>query len=128
MDITSLRKYLPTFFSYWDRRREATRNRLPKHLRPPSKMPLFAQMAINLAIITALSYLMIYQDDFVTEAVPGIVLVVCTLMMFYTLIKAFEFKNRYKGLRGYHRWALLNFWLMWLAALFVPMTVVAFLP
>lgn len=122
-----LKKALPTFFGYWERRSLAAKNRLPKHLRPLPRWPLLIQLALNTGIIAALAVLMINKDDFVTDAGPAAVLVICLLLIIYTLISGFQLKHRYQNVQG-HRLAVLNFWVMLMALLMFPLSVAFFLP
>lgn len=127
MDASHLKRHVPTLMGYWERRRQARKNQLPKFLRPLSRWPILWQMAVNVGIISTLTYLIVNQDDFVSEAGPAIGLVICVLLLIYTLIEGFELKNRYKKTPRY-RLAVVNFWLMWIAAVMIPVSVVTFLP
>ena len=123
----TLKKSLPTLMTYLERRQKAAQNQLPKHLRPLSLWPIFLQIALNVSIIITLSWLMISRDDFMTEAAPAVGLVVCLLFLIYALITALQLKQRYHKLPG-HRWAVINVWLMALAAVMFPASVAFFLP
>jgi hypothetical protein len=127
MKKETLHKHLPTFMSYIERRRAAKRNQLPKHLRPVPRWPIVAQMALNAGIFFILCYLMINRDEFMTEAAPALGLVICLLMLIYSLITALQLKQRYRKIPG-ERLAKLNVWLMGVAALMFPISVAFFLP
>jgi hypothetical protein len=116
MDKAELKRKIPTFIGYWEKRQLAARNRLPKHLRPPARWPIVVQMALNIAILITLSTLMMNKDEYVTDAGPAI-----------TVIEGFQMKNRYINTRG-ARLAKFNFWLMALAFISWPMAVAVFLP
>ena len=123
----ALTKHLPTVMTHLERRRKKAENQLPKHLRPLPRWPIVLQMVLNVAIAFTLAWLMINRDDFMTEAVPALGLVVCLLLLIYTLISALQLKLRYHKLPG-HRLAAINVWLMWTAALMFPLSVAFFLP
>jgi magnesium-transporting ATPase (P-type) len=127
MDAAIWRRRLPTFFSYWEKRQKAARNRLPKHLRPPSRWPILLQIALNLGIFIALTHLMWNKEEFLTDAGPAITMVVCFLLLIYSMITAVRLRLRYRQTRG-QRWASLNFYLMILAFLSWPAAVAVFLP
>ena len=127
MKKETLKKALPTLTSYLERREKAAKNRLPKHLRPLPRWPIGLQMILNTAIIVTLSWLMISRDDFMTEAAPAVGMVVCLLLLIYSLITALQMKHRYHNLPG-HRLARMNVWLMAIAALLFPASVAFFLP
>ena len=50
-----IKKYLPTVAATLEKRQKASQNRLPKHLRPLSLWPLWAQVLLNTADIVALA-------------------------------------------------------------------------
>jgi hypothetical protein len=127
MNKEKLKKHLPTLMNHLERRRRAATNRLPKHLRPLPLWPIVLQMVLNLSIVITLATLMIERDDFVTEAAPAVGLVGCLLLLIYTLISALQLKQRYQKIPG-HRLAVINLWMMGLAALMFPMSVAYFLP
>lgn len=122
-----LKKSLPTLMGWVERRQEKARNQLPKHLRPLPMWPIFLQIVLNFSIIFTLSWLMISRDDFMTEAAPAVGLVICLLLLIYTLISAVQLKQRYQKTHG-QRWSVINFWLMCAAALLYPASVAYFLP
>jgi hypothetical protein len=122
-----LKKALPTVMGYLDKRKKAKQNQLPRHLRPLPLWPIYFQMLLNAGIFFTLSWLMWNRDEFVTEAAPAIGLVVCLLLLIYTLITALQLKQRYEKLPG-HRWAKINVWLMIAAGLMYPASVAFFLP
>src|SRR5579864_113498 len=104
IDKAALKSKLPTFMGYWERRQKAAYNQLPKHLRPPAIWPIGIQMAINTAVFLALVTLMVNKDDYVTDAGPAITMVVCLLVLIYTVINGVRMRNHYQNTRG-HRWA-----------------------
>lgn len=122
-----LKKALPTVMGYLEKRKKAKQNQLPRHLRPLGKGPIWFQMGLNAGLFFTLCWLMWNRDEFVTEAAPAIGLVVCLLLLIYTLITALQLRARYDKLPG-HRWASLNVWLMGAAALMFPLAVAFFLP
>jgi len=127
MDTAELKRKLPTFVGWWERRRQAARNRLPKHLRPPALWPIGLQIVLNLAIMIALLTLISNRDDYVTDAGPAITMVICLLFLIFTVIEGFKMRAQYKGTRG-QRWAKLNFSLMIVAFLCWPASVAFYLP
>lgn len=127
MNLTTLKRYVPTFMAYWEKRQRAARNKLPKHLRPPAVWPAWIQILVNLSVIFALWTLMVNKDEYLTEAGPAITLVVCLLLLIYTVINAVRMRVHYRQTPG-QRWATVNFWLMVIAFLSWPATVAVFLP
>ena len=127
MNRENLKKALPTLMTYLERRSQTAKNQLPRHLRPLPRWPLVVQIILNLAIFITLVTLMINRDDFVTEAGPAVGLVMCLLLLIYTLISALQLKHRYLKAPG-HRLAVINVWIMALAALMFPLSVAFFLP
>jgi len=127
MDKAKIKERLPTVFNYLEKRRQAKRNRLPKHLRPMAIWPIAVQLVLNTGLIITLANLMVDRDDFMTEAAPAIGLVICFLVLIYTLISAVRLKRTYHGIRG-GKWATLNLWMMVLAFLFWAGSIVVFLP
>src|SRR5258708_7962732 len=111
MSSMSLKETLPTFHHLVEKHKEAQKNQLPKHLRPLPKSPILFQMGLNSGIIAMISWLMMNQDEFDNEAKPAIGLVVCFLVLIYTLISAFQLKVRYEKLR-LARLTKINFWMM----------------
>src|SRR4051812_46007271 len=95
------KKALPTLTTYLERREKAAKNQLPKHLRPLPRWPIVLQIALNSGIIFTLSWLMMSRDEFMTEAAPAVGMVVCLLLLIYTLITALQMKARYFKLPGY---------------------------
>ena len=92
MDKAKIKAHLPTIPQYLEKRRKAKANQLPKHLRPPEIRPLWVQIILNSAIIITLFNLMVDRDDFMSEAGPAIALVVCLLLLIYTLITAMRLR------------------------------------
>ncbi|SRR5258708_6681160 len=127
MKMDTLKKAIPTFMGYWERRRQEKKNQLPKHLRPLLRRPVFVQMVLNTGIIITLSWLMLNRDEFLTEAAPAVGLVVCLLLLIYTLISALQLKHRFLKAPGY-RLTLINLWIMGIAWLLFPISVTVFLP
>jgi hypothetical protein len=127
MKKETLHKHLPTFMSYVERRRLAKANQLPRHLRPVPQWPIVVQMGINGGISFTLGYLMFNRDEFMTEAAPALGMVICLLLIIYTLITALQLKQRYRKIPG-QRLASLNVWLMGVAAFLFPVSVAFFLP
>jgi hypothetical protein len=127
MNRETFKKKLPTVAAYLEKRRERARNRLPRHLRPLSRGPVYFQMVLNAAIFITLSWLMINRDDFLTEAAPALGLVVCLLLLIYTLIKALQLKQQFQKAPG-QRLTAINFWMMVAAGLLFPASVAYFLP
>ena len=127
MDSATFKKHLPTVSGYWERRKKARRNQLPRHLRPPEIWPIWIQIALNAGLLCALFNLLVDRDEYLTEAGPAIVLVICFLLLIYTLITAFRLRRFYEKTRG-QRLAKLNLGLMILAFLGWAASIVAFLP
>src|SRR5438552_17305126 len=100
MDKAKIKAHLPTIPQYLEKRRKAKANQLPKHLRPPEIRPLWVQIILNSAIIITLFNLMVDRDDFMSEAGPAIALVVCLLLLIYTLITAMRLRHLYDKIRG----------------------------
>jgi len=134
LETTGFKKSCPTFYALWEafcerremRRRDA-RNRLPKHLRAPARWPIALQLFLNAALILTLCTLMLNKDDYLTDAGPAIVLVICLLLLIYTVVEGFRIKTQYRRERG-RRWAIFNFWLMLAALICWPAAVAFFLP
>src|SRR5262245_48578156 len=116
MKTEKLKKALPTVAAYLERRREHARNQLPKHLRPLPYWPIYLQMVLNIAITSTLIWLMLSRDEFMTEAAPALGLVICLLLLIYTLISALQLKQQYDKAPGY-RWTKINMGLMVIAFL-----------
>ncbi len=127
MDTITLKQNFPTFVSYWEKRQKARRNRLPKHLRPPTLWPVLLQMALNGGIAITLLTILLNKDDYVTDAAPAIGMVICTLLLIYTVISGIQLRNRYADNKG-ERLALINLWLLGGAFLCLPAVIIAYLP
>ena len=127
MNREKVKTHLPTVANYLEKRRKAKENRLPKHLRPPEIWPLWLQIVLNAALIVTLFNLMVDKDDYLTEAGPAIILIVCFLVLIYTLISAFRLRHRYEAGRA-RKLAQLNFVLMVAAFLSWAGSIVAYLP
>jgi hypothetical protein len=127
MNTEKMKSHLPTFSGYLEKRRKAKQNRLPKHLRPPEIWPIWLQVVLNSGLIITLSNLMVDRDDYLTEAGPAIILVICFLLLIYTLISAFRLRRTYDNIRG-QRLAKLNLVLMGIAFLCWAGSIVVFLP
>jgi phosphatidylserine synthase len=127
MDTAKIMTRLPTLSAYLEKRRKARQNRLPKHLRPLVIWPVGLQIALNTGLIVALCNLMTDRDDYVTEAGPAVVLVVCFLLLIYTMITSVRLKRFHSGMRG-ERLAKINLGLMIIAFLLWAASIVAFLP
>ena len=123
----SLKTYLPTFFTYLEKRKTASKNRLPKHLRPPSLWPLGAQLLLNLANIVALLTLILNKDDYLSDAGPAITMIVCLLVTIYTFVEGYQLDRRHRKIRG-RRLARLNWALSFFAFLTWAATVAVYLP
>ena len=126
MDKAKIRTHLPTIARYLEKRRKAKANQLPKHLRPPEVRPLWIQLILNSAIILTLCNLMADRDDFMSEAGPAVTLVVCLLLLIYTLITAMRLRHIHENSRG-QKLAKLNVGLMVLAFLLWAASIVVFL-
>jgi len=126
MDKAKIKTHLPTIAHYLDERRKAKANQLPKHLRPPEVRPLWVQIFLNSALIVTLCNLMADRDDFMSEAGPAITLVVCLLLLIYTLITALRMRHIYENSRG-QKLATLNVGLMLFAFLLWAASIVVFL-
>ena len=127
IDKAALKTKLPTFVGYWERRQKAAYNRLPKHLRPPAIWPIGIQVVINAAVFVTLVTLMVNKDEYVTEAGPAITMVLCLLVLIYTVINGVRMRNDYRNIRG-QGLAKFNFWLMVAAFIAWPLSVAVFLP
>lgn len=127
MDSEKLKQHLPTVTGYLERRKKASQNQLPKHLRPKPIWPIFFQMALNAGLLYTLCTVMISHGDYLTEAGPAIAMVVCFLFLIYTMITALQLKKSHAKTRG-NRWAKINFWLMAAAFLAWPACVAVYLP
>ena len=125
--LASLREKLPTLFNLINQRREAARNRLPKHLRPPSRGPILVQLALNAGLIVVLCTIMLNKDDYVSEAGPAIALIVCLLFLIGTVATAVHYRKLYRG-TPLQRWAKLNFGFMVVALLCWPAAIYVYLP
>jgi len=126
MDMDKLKERLPTLPNFLDKRRKAKANRLPRHLRPPELRPIWLQLLLNSAIIVVLFNLMVDRDDFMSEAGPAIALVVCLLLLIYSLISGVRLRHEFNKIRG-QKLAKLNFILMILAFLMWAGSIVVFL-
>jgi len=127
MDTGKIKSQLPTIPKYLERRRKQRQNQLPKHLRAPAIWPLWVQLVLNSALIVTLYNLMVDRDDYLTEAGPAMVLVVCLLILIYTLISAVRLRRIYDKIKG-HKLAKVNLGLMMLAFIFWAASIVVFLP
>ncbi len=127
MDSAKWKHALPTVASFWERRRQTAQNQLPRHLRAPSKWPIRFQLLLNLGILITLITLMLNKDDYVSEAGPAIGLVVCSLLLIYTLIAALQLRQRFDKIDG-QKLAKVNVWLMVIAFLSLPLAIATFLP
>jgi hypothetical protein len=126
MDTGKIKKHLPTIPRYLEKRRKRKQNQLPKHLRPPEVWPIWIQMVLNSALVITLYNLIVDRDDYLTEAGPAIILVVCLLVLIYTLITALRLRQTYQNTRG-RRLAKINVWLMIIAFLCWTGSIVVFL-
>jgi hypothetical protein len=126
MDKAKIKMHLPTLSHYLEKRRVAKTNQLPKHLRPPEIRPVWIQIFLNSALIVTLCNLMVDRDDFMSEAGPAITLVICLLLLIYTLITALRMRHTYDKTRG-QKLAKLNVGLMILAFLLWAASIVVFL-
>src|SRR5579864_8149075 len=117
MNKSKIKAHLPTIPGYLEKRRKARENQLPKHLRPLAVWPIWIQVGLNSGLIIVLYNMMVDRDDYLTEAGPAIALVVCLLLLIYTLISALRLRDTYAKLRG-EKLAKVNFGLMILAFLF----------
>ncbi len=122
----TLKRTLPTVFQFLERRQKAARNRLPSHLRPPARWPIVVQIILNVAIIGTLIALISNIDDFVTDAVPAVVMIVCLLFLIYTIISGMRLRAKFLKRDG-HRLAQVNFWMVIAALVLWPATVAFFL-
>ena len=125
IDQEKLKTKLPTFYNYLEKRRLAKINQLPKHLRAPEQWPIALQIALNISLLYTFIYLMWYREEFVTEAYPGMAIVICTVFLFYTVPAAIRLRRKFKGIKG-SRWTHLNFWIMIIAAFLLPVTIAYF--
>jgi hypothetical protein len=126
MDKIDIKTHLPTLSQFLEKRRKAKANQLPKHLRPPEIRPVWVQLVLNSALIITLCNLMVDRDDFMSEAGPAITLVICLLLLIYTLITAMRMRHTYDKSRG-EKLAKLNVGLMMLAFLLWAASIVVFL-
>lgn len=126
MDEMKLKRNIPTFMAYWERRRKAARNRLPKHLRPLAVWPVWVQLILNIAIMVTLCTLMLNKDDYLTDAGPAITMILCLILLIYTIYEGLHMRDRYKNIKG-QKLAAINFWFMVAAFLCWPATVAVFL-
>ncbi len=127
MNTAKIKAHLPTIPKYLEKRRKAKQNQLPKHLRPPEIWPLWIQILLNTGLIITLANLMVDRDDYLTEVVPAVVLVICLMFLIYTFISAFRIRRSYEKTRG-QKLAKLNLALMVMAFLSWAATIVVFLP
>src|SRR5258706_6279537 len=100
MKIDKLKKHLPTVSNYLDKKRKSKETGLPKRLRPREIWSLWIQIVLNSGLIIALFNLMVDRDDYLTEAGPAIVLVVCLLLLIYALISAVRLRRFHEKIRG----------------------------
>lgn len=126
MNKAKLKAHLPTIPAYLEKRRKQKENQLPKHLRPAPLWPLGVQIAMNSALIITLYNMMIDRDDYLSEAGPAIVLVICLLVLISTFINAFRMRGRFHAGKA-RRWAKVNFWLMILAFVFWCASIIVFM-
>lgn len=117
MDNAKFKQHLPTLSGYIEKRRKAKHNQLPKHLRPVPTWPIGVQLLLNAALIVTLYNMMVDREEYLTEAGPAVLLIVCLLLLIYTFISAFQLKRRFPTGRA-KRFTTLNFWLMILAFIF----------
>lgn len=127
MNSSTLKRWVPTLIHYLERRQHTAKNQLPKHLRPLPLWPLWLQIVINIAVMTTVILLIVNRDDFLTEAAPGMGLVICLLTLIYTLISAFKLRHRYQKVKGRHL-ALVNLGLMIAAFVSWVVSIVMFMP
>jgi hypothetical protein len=127
MNREKIKKALPTVAAYLEKRQKAKQNQLPKHLRPLPTTPIIFHVLLNSAIIATLVYLIANRDEFLTEGGPGLALVVCLLLLIFTLVSAFTLRSRYSKIAG-QRLASWNMRLMWIAFVLWAATVAFFLP
>jgi hypothetical protein len=127
MNRDKLKASLPTIMAFWERREQRLRNQLPRHLRPLPSWPIWLQIALNIGIAITLASLMANRDEFFSEAVPAMGMVICLLLCIYTLISAVQLKSRYLK-TPLHKLAQINLWLMIIAFLMLPASVSYFLP
>jgi hypothetical protein len=127
MKSEKLKKAVPTLVNYLEKRQAAARNQLPKHLRPLPRWPVLLQMALNAGLFITLCWLMLERDDFMSEAAPAMGLVICLLLLIYSLITALQLSHQYEKAPG-HRLTKINFWMMVAAGLMFPAAVAYFLP
>jgi len=121
-----LERYTPTLHAYLEKRRAAKRNRLPVHLRPKSKTPIYIQIVLNLGIAYTLINLMWNRDDVFSEGKAAAAIAVCMFLLISTLVQAVRLKRRFKGIPG-QKLAAVNFWLMVIAFLCLPTTIAVFM-
>lgn len=126
MDKAKIKAHLPTIPGYLEKRRKAKANQLPKHLRPPEIYPIWIQIILNIGVMVTLLNLIVDRDDFMSEAGPAVGLVVCLLLLIYTLITALRLRHAYDKTRG-QKLAKINFVLMVLAFLLWAASIVVFL-
>jgi hypothetical protein len=126
MDSAKIKTHLPTIPKYLEKRRKAKQNRLPKHLRPPEVWPIWLQLVLNIGILMTLWNLMIDKDDYLTEAAPAVILVVCFLFLIYTFISGFRLRRLHDKVRGQTltKW---NLTVMAIAFLFWAASIVIFI-
>lgn len=127
MNRDKLKKNLPTVANYLEKRRKAKENQLPKHLRPLPRWPIDIQLVLNSGIFFTLAWLMWNRDEFLSEATPALGMVVCLLLLIYTLISAIQLREQYRG-TPYAKRTLWNLRLMIIAGLMFPASVAFFLP
>lgn len=122
-----MKEHIPTFVGIYEKRKLAKKNRLPKHLRPISLWPIAGQMALNIGILSALLNVIVNKDEYLTDAGPAISMVVCLLLLIYTVISAVHLKKLHTSSRG-AKLARINFWLMLAALISWPACVAVYLP
>lgn len=126
MDNAKLKSTLPTLSRLLDKVRAPAAPQLPKHLRPQATWPLAVQLALNAGLIITLYNMMIDREEYLSEAGPAIVLVICLMVLISTFINAFRLRRRYATGKP-KRFASLNFGMMILAFIFWCASIIVFM-
>lgn len=126
MSDSFMQKHLPTIAAWQARLREARLRQLPEHLRPRPLWPLWFHLFINTSVFFTLWYLMLYRDDFFSEAGPAFALGVCTFVLIATLAAGVDYRRTLEGMKG-HRLATWNLRLVFLTFLCLAAAIVTFM-
>jgi hypothetical protein len=127
MNTVALKRNLPTFFGFIEKRRKLRQKRLPKHLQPLPLWPVWFQVALNFLLIGTNLTLIWNKDEYLTDVGPSIPMIVGLLFLFYAVISAFQLRSQFFKGRG-ARLVKIDIALTVLSFLTWTGAIVAFLP